>query len=226
MQINGLVRIEAPGVVIKRTLITGRPLTSSMSLIYVAAGGSVTVEDSELYAKDPNPYIRGVIGANFTLTRVNIHDVTDQLMITGDNVKVQDSWLHKNLYYLQDPNFGGKPTHDDNIQIAHGTNLVFQNNTFEGSHNAAVMVAQSGGTVSGMTVAGNSIGGGACSINLAEVGLGTIKGVTISGNVFQPTQTYKNCAIVSDPTTIPLLTLKSNAWANGAGVVVTARVGA
>ena len=80
-----------------------------MGLIYVVAGGSVTVEDSELYAKDPSPYVRGVIGANFTLTRVNIHDVTDQLMITGDNVRVQNSWLHANLYYAQDPTWVGSP---------------------------------------------------------------------------------------------------------------------
>jgi hypothetical protein len=225
VEIRGILRIEAPNVVVKRTLITGRPLTSSMGLIYVVAGGSVSVEDSELYAKDQSPYVRGVIGANFSLNRVNIHHVTDQMMITGDNVRVQNSWLHANLYYAQDPTMGGKATHDDNVQVARGTNLVFTNNTFEGAHNAAIQVAQSGGTVSGMTVSGNSIGGGACSLNFAEVGLGTIKGVSITSNVFQPTQSARNCAIVSDPTTIPLLSLRSNTWASGAAVTVTSRVG-
>ena len=225
LEIRGIVRIETTGVVIKRTVISGRPLTSSMGLIYIVPGGSVTVEDSEIYAKDPSPYVRGVIGSNFTLTRVNLHDVTDQLMITGDNVTVQSSWLHGNLYYAQDPLWDGKPTHDDNVQIARGKNLNFLNNTFEGTHNAAIQVAQSGGQVSGLTISGNSIGGGACSLNFAEAGLGTIKGIAINSNVFQPTQVFKNCAIVSDPGTLPLISLRSNTWANGAQVAITSRVG-
>ncbi|MDM7830685.1 right-handed parallel beta-helix repeat-containing protein [Cellulomonas edaphi] len=224
-EIRGLVRVEATNVVIKRTRITGRPLTTSLSLVYVAPGGSVTVEDSELYAKDHSPWIRGVIGSNFTLTRVNIHHVTDQMMITGSNVVVRDSWLHDNLYFLEDPNFGGKPTHDDNAQIARGSNLTFTNNTFEGTHNAAIQVAQSGGQVSNLKITGNSIGGGACSLNFAEVGLGAIKGVVIQDNAFQPTQKFYGCAVVSDPATLPLLALRNNLWASGKAVTVTARVG-
>ncbi|MDR3068131.1 MAG: hypothetical protein LBU50_01320, partial [Cellulomonas sp.] len=127
LDIRGLVRIEAKNVVIKNSRITGQYLSSSLSLVYVSGDRySVTVQDSELYAQYPSPYVRGVIGYNFTLERVDIHDVVDQMAITGDNVTVKDSWLHSNLYYLQDPTSNNNTaTHDDNAQVQKGSHLRF-----------------------------------------------------------------------------------------------------
>lgn len=223
LDVRGFVRVSAQDVVIKRSIVSGRSISSSLGLVMVMPGGSVTIEDSELYAKERSPHVRSVIGSNFTLTRVDMHSVVDQLMITGDNVLVQDSWLHDNVYYESDPTAGGGPTHDDNVQISQGTNIRLLRNKLEDTHNAAIMVTQDAGAVSGLQVIGNTIGDGACSVNLAEKSVGPIKNVTMRDNEFVPTQKFAKCAIVADPSTIPLLSLKNNTWTSGSGVSVTER---
>ena len=224
LEIRGEVRVEAKDVVIKNSLITGQYLASAFSLIYISGPAySVTVQDSELYAKYPSAWVRGVIGYNFTLLRVNIHDVTDQMAITGDNVLVQDSWLHGSLYYLADPVYGGTPSHDDNAQIQQGSNLRFVHNTMEGTHNAAIQVTQDAGVVGNLHLENNVISDGGCSVNLAQKSYGPLQGFTIQGNVFTRTQGYAGCAIVVDSPSAPLLTLVDNLWSDGAAVQVVAR---
>lgn len=224
MEIRGMVRVEAPDVVIRRTVVSGRPIDSSLGLVMVlGAGKNLRIEDSELYARHPSPDVRGIIGSSFTLTRVEIRDVTDQVMITGSDVLVQDSWLHSNLYYAQDPNFGGGPTHDDNVQIAVGSNIRILRNVLEDTHNASVMVTQDRGPVTGLQVVGNRIGEGGCSVNLAEKSYGPLEGARLTDNVFTRTQVHRGCAVIADPTTIPLLRLGANTWSDGAAVQVTPR---
>ena len=218
MEIRGIVRVRTTGVVIKNSLITGRKLDSSLSLVYVNPGASVTVEDSELYAKDESPHVRGVIGSNFTLRRVNMHHVIDHMAITGDNVLVESSWLHDTLYYEQDPYYNGTPTHDDNAQIAVGNNITFRKNTLSGTHNAAIQVTQDRGVVSNLTLDGNWIDDGACSVNLAQNSFGPVQDVVIKNNVFSRTQVHAGCAIIADNSTIPEVKLSGNAWSDGASV--------
>ncbi|MCC2334335.1 right-handed parallel beta-helix repeat-containing protein [Cellulomonas wangsupingiae] len=218
MEIRGIVRVRTTGVVIKNSLITGRRLDSSLSLIYVNPGASVTVEDSELYAKDETPHVRGIIGSNFTLRRVNMHHVIDHMAITGDNVLVESSWLHDNLYYEQDPYYNGTPTHDDNAQIAVGSNITFRGNTLEGTHNAAIQVTQDRGAVSNLTLEGNWISNGACSVNLAQNKWGPVKNVVLTNNVFTRTQKYDGCAIIADYPTVPEVRLSGNTWPDGTPV--------
>jgi len=223
LHVKGFVRVSAKDVVIKRTKISGRSISSSLGLVMVMPGGSVTIQDSEIYAAERSPHVRAIIGSDFTLNRVNMHDVVDQLMITGDNVTVQDSWLHSNIYYEQDPTNGGKPTHDDNIQISIGSNIKILNNRMESTKNAAIMVTQDRGPVTNLQISGNRIGHGACSVNLAEKSVGPLKNVTLRDNTFVPTQTFSKCAIVADKTTIPLLSLRGNTWTSGSAVTVTER---
>ncbi len=223
LDVRGFVRVTAKDVVIKRSVISGRPISSSLGLVMVMPGAGVTIQDSELYAKERSPHVRAVIGSNFTLTRVDMHDVVDQIMITGDDVVVQDSWLHDNVYYESDPTAGGGPTHDDNVQISQGRNIKLLRNRLEDTHNAAIMVTQDAGPVSGLRVVGNTIGHGACSVNLAEKDVGPIASVTLRDNEFVPTQKFAKCAIVADPATIPLLSLRNNTWTSGSAVSVTER---
>lgn len=215
--IRGLVRVEAKDVVIQNCRITGQYLSSSFALVYVNGDGfSVTVRDSELYAKYPSPYVRGVIGYNFTLERVNVHDVIDQMAITGNNVVVKDSWLHRTLYYENDPVYNGTPSHDDNAQIQQGSNLTFTHNTMEGTHNAAIQVTQDFGRVSNLLVENNLISNGACSINLAQKDKGALQGITLRGNRFTRTSTY-SCAIIVSGASRNNLSLSDNRWVNWNG---------
>jgi hypothetical protein len=217
LEIRGHVRVEAKNVVIKNSLITGRYLSSPMSLVYANNPAySVTVQACELYAKEPSPYVVGVIGQNITLERVNIHDVTDQVVVTGDNVTVRDSWLHDNLYYLEDPVQNGTPTHDDNIQVQAGRNLTFTHNTMSGTHNAAIQVTQDAGVVADLRLENNLIGGGGCSVNLAQKNRGAFQGFALKDNLFTHTSTY-NCAIIVSPASKATLSLTNNRWANWDG---------
>jgi len=219
MEVRGIVWVRAPGVVIRNSLITGRKLESSLSVVYAGDPGvSVTIEDSEIYAKDPTPHVRGIIGSNFTLRRVNMHSVIDHMAVTGDNVLVESSWLHDTLYYEKDPYYNGTPTHDDNAQIAVGNNITFRKNTLSGTHNAAIQVTQDRGLVSNLTLDGNWINDGACAVNLAQNKWGPLQGVTIKNNVFSRSQVHSGCAIIADNDTIPQVSLSGNVWSDGKAV--------
>ena len=124
MDIRGFVQINAPGVVIKNTRIRGTATTIQRALVTSnSAGASVTIQDSELYASSPSPYIDGVRGFNITVQRSNIHHVIDTFHLTGGNVRIESSWLHDNVHYASDPLQGGGASHDDSIQIQAGSNI-------------------------------------------------------------------------------------------------------
>ncbi len=224
LDVRGLVRIEAKDVVVKNSRITGRYLSSSQALVYVdGVKYSVTISDSELYAAEPSAWVNGIIGSSFTLERVNIHDVVDQVHITGGNVTVRDSWLHDNLHYTYDPSQGGTPSHDDNVQVQQGSGITVVHNTMESAHNAAVQVTQDTGQVSFMRIERNRISHGGCSINLAQKTRGPLQGFVVAGNVFTRTQTYAGCAMIVDTPSVPLLTVVDNTWVDGAAAKVTPR---
>jgi hypothetical protein len=224
LEIRGLVSVHAPNVRITNSKIVGGATMPAWdrALIQVSSvEDSVTVEDTEMYAATPSYRIRGVIGKNFTLTRVNMHDVIDQMVITGDNVTVQDSWLHSNLYYLKDPNYNNTPSHDDNAQISIGKNIKFLRNTMQGTHNASIMITQDRGHVSDIVVQGNFIDNGACSINIAEKAYGPIERMTIKDNVFGGNTWVKKCGILSPPTTTSILSTGNNTWLDGSAVAIS-----
>jgi len=217
LEIRGLVRVEAKDVVIKNSLITGRPLTSSMGLVYVnGPGHSVTVQDSELYARHPSPHVMGVVGQNFTLERVNIHQVIDQVHIVGDNVVVKDSWLHHNLHFARDPNHNNTPSHDDNVQIQAGRNIRIVHNTMESTHNAAIQVTQDMGVVANLTVENNLLSNGGCTVNLAQKARGPLTGITLRNNRFTRTSTH-GCAVIVSAPSFGGLSLSDNRWVRWTG---------
>ena len=220
LEVRALVRVEAKNVVIRNSKITGRSVSSANALLYVAASGSVTVQDTEIYAREPSVYVDGVIGQNFTLERVDIHDVVDNVKIVGDNVTVRDSWLHRNLHYANDPAQGGTPTHDDNVQVQKGSNITLSHNTMESSHNAALQVTQDMGVVAKVAVDRNLVSGGGCSFNLADKGRGALRDVSLRSNRFTRTSTY-TCAITVTSSSVGGLSLGDNRWVtwNGASWV-------
>lgn len=220
MDVRGLVRIQASGVVIKRTLIRGRPLTSNMGLITNDLGAyPFTVEDSSLIAASPSPWVSGIIGNNFDVRRTEIAGVIDSVHITGSNVTVTDSWLHGNLYYTSDPNQGGGPSHADSIQIQAGNNLVFARNRIEGGRSSAIQTTQDRGPIGNVTVKNNQISGGACSINVAFGKYGAISGFAVRDNSFGLDTRNARCAIIApSPTAV---TNVSNEFTDGSNVTIS-----
>ena len=201
MEIRGLVKIKADDVTIRRSVITGSPIEDNFALITNDLGEySFTLEDSELRPSDPSPWINGITGSNFTVLRTEIADVVDQIHIVGDDVLVEDSWLHGNLYYEEDPN-NGREVHSDGIQIQGGSNLVFRGNWIEDATNAAVMSTQDRDQVADVTFERNRIDGGSCSVNIAmnRNQDRPTTGFNLSDNVFGTSQTIDRCAIIAPP---------------------------
>lgn len=197
LDIRGFVKVRANDVTIKNTIVRGRPVSSIVHMVQIADDARrTTIVDSEIAASQRSPYVMGVLGANFTLLRVNIHRVIDQVTIIGPNVLVEDSWLHGNLFYKNDPNHGGGPSHDDNVQIQVGTNLRFVGNRMEDSSSAAVMITQGRGKVANARFESNWINNGSCSVNITPSRFGPLKNVGVTGNTFGTGTRHKYCGII------------------------------
>lgn len=195
LDIHGFVSVRAPDVVIRSSVVRGGDTAVSRALVAVSGSGALTIEDSELVAEFPSPYIDGLRGQNFTARRVDIHGVIDAVRVTGvGNVLVEDSWLHDLLHYDEDPNWSGGPSHDDNIQVQGGSNITIRNNVITGSHNAALMVTHDISAVSGLTFTGNIVDDGACTVNIGASAR-SATGVSITANVFGLNMTAPGCAI-------------------------------
>jgi hypothetical protein len=222
LDVRGVVSVQAPNVTIKNSIIRGRALTGSTALVNATgAQPGLTVVDSEIVPSTPSPHANGVIGSNFTLTRVNIHGVMDSVHLTGGNVTIQDSWLHDNMHYSSDPNFGGTPSHDDSIQIQSGVGIRIVRNTISGAYNSALQITQDTGRVADVTFASNKADGGGCTINIAEKSYGRVAGVSVTGNQFGRNTRIANCAVISPTTTV--VAMSGNSYVPDSGAVSVRR---
>lgn len=221
LDVHGYIRVEAPNVTIKNTVVRGLPGLASGTGLITNLGGypGLVVQDSELAAAEATPNINGFMGSNTTLLRVNIHGVVDSVHITGDNVVVDSSWLHDNLHYDQDPNWNGNPSHDDSIQVQIGSNITVVGNDISGARNTGLIVTQDTGVVSNVTVSQNWLDGGGCTINFVQKTFGPIQGLNVADNTFGRTTKNPNCAIIAPPTTT--VSNIRNVYVDGAVVKVS-----
>jgi len=200
LDIRGFVRVEAANVTIKNSIVRGRQTTGNAIMIYAGAGKNqnLKVRNVEIAPSYPTPLTNGIYGFDFTLDRVNIHDVIDSVHVFGDNVTIANSYLHDNLHYTNDPNHRDG-SHDDSIQVQKGNNIVITNNHISGSYNAALMVTQDQGRVSNVRLSNNWIGDGGCTVNVAEKGKGAIQGLKVTDNIFGGSRF--GCSMLIPPTT-------------------------
>jgi hypothetical protein len=213
LDIRGSVYVHANNVTIKKSLIRGGPASKNQQAIIASWWGNtnIKVEDSTLRADHPSYWQDGLSGGNITATRLNISNVVDSVKVIGGNVTVANSWLHNNVHYSPDPNQSDNMTHDDGIQVTGGKNIVITGNSIDGAHNAALMVGQ-GKTVANVTVSGNYLGGGGCTINVTQSGVGTpIQGMVIKNNQFG-TGRYGTSCPMRLPSASPI-SLSANVWA-------------
>lgn len=202
MDIRGFVKVKANNVTIKNSIIRGIKNESNMHLVQNTYGGTnLKIIDSTLSAQFPSPYISGIVGENFTLKRVRINNVIDQVSITGDSVVIEDSWFHGNLHYEKDPNWNGKPSHDDNVQISKGKDIVMRHNVLESAKGAAIMITQDHGKVSNSRFSDNWLNGGSCTVNMVEKSYGPLQGLTFERNIFGTDTGIARCAIIKPLTT-------------------------
>jgi hypothetical protein len=222
MDIRGFVTIKAANVTIRNSIIRGTAATSPRGLVSQAyEGGSVLIEDTEIYAAQPSGWIDGVRGWNITARRVNVHDVIDGFHLYGSNTTIESSWIHDHLHYANDPHQGGGASHDDSIQIQKGAKIRIVGNTIEDAYNTGIQFTQDQGVVSDVQILKNWADGGGCTVNLAEKGKGPFQGVVINDNTFGQNTRVDNCAIISPEST--KVSAARNVFTNGS--VATVRPG-
>jgi predicted xylan-binding protein with Ca-dependent carbohydrate-binding module len=222
LDVHGFVNVRADDVTIRRSILRGAdPGTVNKSI--VAAYGdhrNLVIEDTTIVGAVRSGYLDGLKGRNFTARRLDISGVVDTVLVFGDHTVVRDSWLHDNTHITPWPLQPDNQTHDDSIQFEGGTDILIENNTIEGAHNAGLMVTQNYARSSGIRLVGNWIGGGGCTVNLAEKGKGPITDVLIQDNRFGPSR-VANCGVIAPPTSTPRMV--NNVYAQTGAPVVPRR---
>ena len=203
LDINGYLKINASNVTVRRSIIRGGPYATGPGVAaLVSAYGNhrnFVIEDSTLVAARPSPYLDGIKGRNFTARRLDVSNVVDTSLIFGDNVLIENSWMHGTTYYKPFAGTWDNQTHNDNLQIEGGTNIVVRNNVFESAHNAGIMMTQNYSRTSDVRITGNWLSGGSCTVNLSEKGKGPFKGIRLEGNRFG-SSSIAGCAVIAPST--------------------------
>ncbi|MGV8978127.1 MAG: hypothetical protein ACOH17_08795 [Cellulomonas sp.] len=173
--ITGQVTIEAPGVVIKNSRIHGDDVYGIL-----VRSGSVTITDTEIFG-----FENGIAGDSWTALRVNVHSVYGDGMKFGDDVTLQDSWIHDVT--------PSADAHADGGQMQSGVrNLVIKHNVIDmssaSSANSALFIAPDlGPSTSGpVTIDGNWLDGGNFTLYCVDGNNGQyfVKNISITNNKF------------------------------------------
>jgi hypothetical protein len=218
LDIHGYVVVKAPNVTIKDSIIRGGtgPVGNGIVNDTDNAATNFLLEDSEVVPQYPVVGLDDIKGWNYTALRDNIHGTVDGLKMYGNNATVEASWIHDLVTYAHDPAQNNGPSHSDGVQILSGNNLKIIGNTIEGGTNTALMITQDHGTTSGVMFANNWVSGGACTLNILPLPLGSMGGIAVDNNIFTDNST-RNCPILDSPTVN--LTVSGNVFA-GSGLPV------
>jgi hypothetical protein len=200
LDIHGFVTVQANNVTITNSVVRGRSTTNEVGLINNIFGNTgLIVKYTTLVPTYPAPGIDGVKGWNYTLDHVNIRGTTDGAKIYGNNVVIKYSYIHDLKYFTSDPSQGGKPTHNDGVQVLGGRYITITTNTIRAatSYNSALQVTQTKGSASGLVFTYNWAGGGACTLNITAKPLTSMSGVNLSYNHFYNDSKY-GCSMIID----------------------------
>jgi hypothetical protein len=200
--------------------VAGRPATATAGIVNVTdtSARRFLLEDSEIRPAHPSVRLDGINGANFTLRGVEIDGGVDAAKIFGDNVKIESSWLHGTQRFSSDPNQGGKATHNDAIQMEGGSAVSIKNSRIEGGGNAGIMVTQNFAPTKNMTISGNRLSGGSCTINIVPSDLPSVGPIALTNNVFVPDSTVDNCPVARTAST--QLTASGNTYTDGSAAKI------
>ncbi len=219
LDIKGFVTVKATDVTIRNSIVRGGIATNNRGLVTNYGFARLVVEDTTIKRDVAQVWIDGVKGSDFTLRRVHIVGGVDNVKVQGDNVRIEDSLLENTDYFANDPNQGGTPTHNDNIQVQRGNNLVFLRNTIRGGQNFAILLASSINNTTNVTIDGNYLSDGHCSMKIEERNGWNLTQTTIKNTRFGTGQAVRNCAINQVVGTE--VTFGNNVWAaTGAAVNV------
>lgn len=212
LDVHGFVRIQAPDVTIRRSLIRGGNATGNIGLVTNYGQPNFTIEDSTLTPDHPSVWIDGIKGNNFIARRVEAYGTVDTAKIHGDNVRIENSWFHDTKYYSSDPNQGGGPTHNDGVQILGGNNIAVIGNNISVpiDQNSAIQVTQNYDWVSNTIISRNWLDGAGCTVNVNDLPRTSLRGLALSNNRFGRNHRYIDCAVIAYPGVS--MSISDNVW--------------
>ena len=93
LDIHGYLRIEAPNVTVKDSIIRGGTGPIGLGIVSDVSNSATNflLEDSEVVPQYPVVGLDDIKGWNYTALRDNIHGSVDGLKMYGDNATVEDS---------------------------------------------------------------------------------------------------------------------------------------
>ena len=224
LDIHGFVIVRANNVQITNSIVRGgHDKGVSTGLITNYDYKNLLIENVDVIAEFPSVNFDGIKGGNFTARRVHVQGNVDSVKIHGDNVTVEDSLLESTVYYNSDPNQGGGASHNDNIQILWGKNLLIRGNTIRNATNFAILGGATRGDVPNLVIDGNWLDGGHCTVKL-QILNGWHETARVTNNKFGPNRKIKNCQLqvytsvsladggnIMEETGVPVLPLWNNA---------------
>jgi Right handed beta helix region len=162
LHITGTVTIEADNVTIRNTLIDN---TSTYPIRHTNGNKNLLVEDVEINGNGQGNV--AVYGGSYTLRRVDIHHTLDGPRIEGNDVLIEDSYVH-HLHRIPDG-------HHDTIQIRRGINVTIRGNNLQPYNpdtndpmNAAIQVGSLNGPTGEVLVENNLMNGGNYTVNASK----------------------------------------------------------
>ena len=224
LDVYGFVRVQAPNVTIRRSIVRGGEATTGSGLVVAttASASNLVIEDSELVPRIVSPWLNGIQGGNFTLRRVESRGTVDNVGIHLSNVRVESSWLHGTTYFASSPQHGGTPSHNDAIQVHGGQNIRIVGNRLEEAYNAAIMLQQNYSPTSDVVISRNWMNHGGCTVNVNHKGGTSLSGITITDNRFGRDTRNLDCAIIA--TAASNVATSGNVW-DDTGTAVRIRNG-
>lgn len=150
-------------------------------------------------------------GRNYTALRCNIHGTGDGVKL-GDNVTIQDSYIH-DLY-------GGNDSHNDGMQCSDGTNVRILHNTILPVYTGAtscIIIKADFGPITDLIFDSNLVGGGGWCVYGGNgfSGLPDATAVQITNNKFTTAYFPNGGAFGPITNTGAGVTVTGNTWADG-----------
>lgn len=194
LDVHGFVIVQAKDVRITRSIIRGgtHPRTA-VGLITNYGYPGLVISDVRLKPDHLSVLVDGIKGWDFTARRVHVSGNVDSVKIHGDNVRVESSLLENTTWFAHDPYQDGGPTHNDNVQVLEGHDIVITGNTLRGSQNFAVL-AQARLGAADVTVTDNWLDGGHCTVKLEGFGTYPLN-VDLATNTFGPNRAVSYCLV-------------------------------
>lgn len=212
MDIRGFVVVRAANVKITRSIVRGGVATNNQGLITNYGSPNLLIEDTDLRAAHPSVWLDGIKGWNFTARRVHVVGNVDSIKVHGDNATIENSLLEDTVYYANDPNQRGGPTHNDNIQVLKGKNIRIVGNTIRGATNFAILGTANIGHTPNLYVRGNWVDGGHCTIKMQSLRSYKLS-ATVVDNKFGPHRKVSYCPFQAEPQV--KLTARNNVMEEG-----------